>query len=206
MPLLLLIRHGQNDHVKTGRLPGRQPGIHLNETGQEEAAALAESLADLTIHGLYASPLERAVETAGPLASSHKLEIQLRPNLMDTDVGKWQNRTLKSVRRNKLWKLVQEQPSRMRFPEGESFVEAQTRLVGEIEAICAAHGPKEVAAVVFHADPIKLVVSYYLGLPLDRFQRLGVDTGSLSALYVGDKGTYLLKLNMKPPFKFSVPK
>jgi broad specificity phosphatase PhoE len=66
------------------------PGIHLNKHGQAQAAALAESLKNLPIRAIYASPLERAVETAEPLAQALGLPIQLRPGLQDTDVGAWQ--------------------------------------------------------------------------------------------------------------------
>ena len=81
MPILLLIRHGENEFVKQSRLPGRLPGIHLNEHGQEQALALAESLKTMPIRAIYASPLERALETAQPLADALGLAIQLRPGL-----------------------------------------------------------------------------------------------------------------------------
>jgi len=67
MPLLLLIRHGENEFVKTGKLPGRLPGIHLNEKGQKQAQALSDALKDVPIKAVYSSPLERAMETAGPM-------------------------------------------------------------------------------------------------------------------------------------------
>ena len=116
MPTLLLIRHGENDFVKQARLPGRLPGIHLNEHGQEQAAALAESLKNLPIRAIYASPLERAVETAEPLAQALGLPIQLRPGLLDTDVGEWQGLQFKKLRKLPLWKQVQQQPSRSALP------------------------------------------------------------------------------------------
>ena len=70
MPLLLLIRHGENDYVKTGKLAGRLPEIHLNEKGQKQAQALAEALTQTPIKAVYSSPLERAMETAQPIAEA----------------------------------------------------------------------------------------------------------------------------------------
>ena len=90
MPLLLLIRHGENDYVKTGKMAGRIPGVHLNEKGQKQARALADALTQVPIKAIYSSPLERAMETAAPIAESHKLTILQEPALMDTDIGKWQ--------------------------------------------------------------------------------------------------------------------
>jgi len=203
MPILLLIRHGENDFVKEDRLPGRRPGIHLNKHGQDQAAALAESLQKIPIRAIYASPLERAVETAEPLAQALGLEIQLRPGLLDTNVGEWEGLLIKKLRKLPLWKQVQEQPSEVRFPGGESFLELQERLVGEIEAIRAAHKQKDLVAVVFHCDPIKLVLAHYIGLPLNSFQKLGVAPGSVSVLILGKNGGQMVALNLRPPFELS---
>jgi broad specificity phosphatase PhoE len=203
MPLLLLIRHGENDYVKTGKLAGHLPGIHLNERGQKQAQALGEALAQVPIKAVYSSPLERAMETAEPIVTPHKLQIIQEPHLMDGDVGKWQGKSLKVLRLTNAWKVVQHSPSRFQFPEGESFVDLQTRIVHILEGIVKKHNkPKDIIAIVFHADPIKLAISHFLGLPLDHFQRLSCDTGSLSALYVGEMGANLLKLNQRPPFEF----
>ena len=103
MPLLLLIRHGENDFVKTGKMAGRLPGVHLNERGQKQAQALGEALKDVPIMAVYSSPLERAMETAHPIADSHKLKIIQEPNLMDTDIGKWQGKSWKVLRLTKVW-------------------------------------------------------------------------------------------------------
>jgi probable phosphoglycerate mutase len=200
MPALLLIRHGENDFVKQGRLPGLMPGIHLNKRGQAQAAALAESLKNLPVRAIYASPLERAVETAEPLAQALGLAIQLRPGLQDTDVGDWQGVQIKKLRKLPLWKQVQQHPSEVRFPGGESFLELQQRQVKEIDLLRLAHKPREMIAVVFHCDPIKLVLAHYIGLPLDGFQKFVVAPGSVSVLMLGKTGGLLAALNLRPPF------
>lgn len=200
MPTLLLIRHGENDYLKKGRLPGRLPDIHLNEHGQEQAAELAESLKAAPIRAIYSSPLERAVETAEPLAQALGLAIQVRPGLLDTNVGEWEGLPLRKLRKLPLWKQVQELPSQVRFPGGESFMELQERVVREIDAIRLAHKQKDMLAVVFHADPIKMVLAHFLGLPLDNFQKLGVAAGSLSVLLISKTGGMLAGLNLRPPF------
>lgn len=205
MPLLLLIRHGENDFVKTGRLAGRMPEVHLNKKGRQQAAELAEALGNLPIRAIYCSPLERARETAAPLAAQLGLEPQIRPGLIETDIGAWAGQKLKALRKLPEWKTVQAAPSRFRFPNGESFVECQARLVSEIEAILKAHKSDEIIACVSHSDPIKLITAYYLGMPLDHFQRLGCDTASVTAFLVGDKGVLLSKLNQRPPFSFPSP-
>jgi len=204
MPIFLLIRHGENDFLKKGRLPGHQPGIHLNERGRAQAQALAESLEKFPIKAIYASPLERAVETARPLAQALKMEVEIRPGLRDADVGIWTGMEIKKLRKNPLWKVVQEAPSRARFPQGESVLEEQTRIVNEIEAIYEKHS-KEMVAVIFHADPIKLAVAHYIGLPFDNFQRLVVQPGSVTILGIHGNRAALMALNLIPPFSFLKP-
>jgi len=205
MPLLLLIRHGENEYVKTGKMAGRLPGVHLNERGRQQAADLAKALVEVPLKAIYSSPLERAVETAEPIADGRKIEIQLRPELMDNDIGAWQGRSLKALRRLKKWKIVQQAPSRFTFPEGESFIQTQTRVASCLDGIAASYRPKDIVAVVFHADPIKLAVAHYLGMPLDHFQRLGCDTGSVTVLYLSELGAHLIRLNQRPPFDFKIP-
>ncbi len=200
MPTLFLIRHGENDYFKQNRLAGRLPGVHLNPRGREQAEALAESLANTLLKAIYSSPLERAVETAEPLAMATRMEVQLRSDLTDTDVGEWAGRSWKALRRTKVWKVIQQTPSRFQFPGGETFVQTQDRVVAALEAIAAAHAARDLIAVIFHADPIKLAVAHYIGLPLDHFQCLIVDPGSVSVLMIGESSARLAALNLKPPF------
>jgi len=203
MPTLLLIRHGENDYLKQNKMPGHIPGIHLNKRGREQAEELARTLSRLPIKAIYSSPLERAVETAEPLAKSLGLEIQLRPDLTDTDVGELEGRSWKALGRTRLWKVVQETPSQFRFPGGETFVQTQERVTLALDAIASVYAD-ELVAVVFHADPIKLAVAHYLGLPLDNFQRLSAHTGSVTVLKIDGTAVKLLALNLNPLDKLTI--
>jgi probable phosphomutase (TIGR03848 family) len=205
MPVILLIRHGENDYVKKKRLAGRKDGVHLNEKGRAQAHALAEKLTGAPIKAIYSSPLDRTMETAEPIAKALGLKIIPRPGLLETDIGKWQGKKLKNLSKKKMWRAVQQAPSLVRFPGGESFAETQRRMCCEIEAICAEHGPEDLIACIGHSDPIKLAVAYYLGLPLDMFQRLTVAPASITALFVGDAGSRLLTLNYDLSLTYSKP-
>jgi broad specificity phosphatase PhoE len=201
MPLILLIRHGENDYVKTGKFAGRIPDVHLNSNGQQEARDIADGLKEVPLSAIYSSPLERALETAEPLAKLKKLKVIISDGLNETDIGEWKGLEVKKVRKLPEWKIVQNSPSRFRFPKGESFQEEQTRLVNAMEKIINRHKKDELVAVFSHADPIKLIINYYLGMPLDHFQRLACNTGSLSILNLDINGVVLFGLNYKPPFK-----
>ena len=180
MTTILLIRHGENDFMRQHKLAGWLPGIHLNARGRAQAEALIQTLDGLPLEAIYSSPLERAVETAAPLARARGLSVQRHPGLGEIRYGRWQGRALSSLRRLKLWAQVQATPSLVTIPEGESFRQAQTRMIEEIERLREAH--RGAVACFSHADPIKLALSYYLGQPLDLFQRLTIDPASVSTL------------------------
>ena len=200
MPAVLLIRHGENDYSRRGILAGRLPGIHLNKNGLAQAQQLAEALGAMPIRAIYSSPLERAIETAKPLASRLHLAIRKSAGLIESDVGKWEGKSVRRLRRLAYWRIVQQAPSRAGHPDGETFLQTQERVVRAIDAICATHAPRELIACVLHSDPIKLAVAHYLGLPLDHFQRLGCDPASVTMIAVGPSGARLLWLNRQPPF------
>lgn len=206
MTTLFLIRHGENDFIKQNRLPGRLPGIHLNERGREQATGLAQSLEKLPVKAVYSSPLERAVETAEPIASALHLKVKVRSGLKEADVGEWEGQPFKKLYKKPAWELVERTPSLMRFPGGESFLELETRVVNELETIRAAAHPRDLVVVVFHADPIKVAVAHYLGLPLDSFQKITVAPGSATILFLSDALVRLIALNLRPPFHFEIPK
>jgi len=194
---VLLIRHGLTDWVGE-RLASWLPDIHLNEQGRAQAAALAQRLAEVPLSAIYSSPLERTVETAQPIAESHGLAIQVREELGETRYGDWTGRTLKELKDEKLWPVVQVYPSGVRFPGGESMREVQARMAAELDGIRDAH-PGQIVAVVSHSDPIKMVVAHYAGLALDLFQRLAISPASVTVLGFTPFGPRLLCLNYVDP-------
>lgn len=203
MPLILLIRHGENDYVKERRLPGRIPGIHLNKQGRKQARRVAEFLRDAPIKAVYSSPLERTMETALPIADCLGLEVIPRNGLVETDIGKWQGKKIKKLQKKKAWRQVQINPSRFRFPDGERISDTQHRLVREVENLAGKHGQQDMIVCVSHSDPIKLVVAYYLGLPLDLFQRLNISPASITPLLVSEFGCRILALNYDLSLSFT---
>jgi probable phosphoglycerate mutase len=205
MPTFLLLRHAENDYVKEGRLAGHIPGVHLNEKGRQQAQLLAEKLATAPIKAIYSSPLERALETAAPLAEKLGLPVIPRMGLIETDNGAWQGQAIKTLRRTKEWKLLHKAPSLFRFPGGESISECQARLVAEIEALRAMHAPEDLLACILHADPIKQIVGFYIGLPADNFQRLAVSPGSITVLHIAEDQVRLLTFNYDPSFSLTPP-
>ena len=192
--VVLFVRHGQTP--TTGSvLPGRAPGLHLSPEGEEQARRVGERLAALgRVKAVYASPMERTTETAGPIARACKLRVRRSPGLVECDFGRWTGRKLQSLRRRKEWTTVQRHPSGFRFPGGESFAEMQARALDAVAGICARH-PGETVVAVSHADVIKAVTAAAAGTPLDLFQRIVISPCSVTAIAYHPAGPILLTVN-----------
>jgi probable phosphomutase (TIGR03848 family) len=209
MPIFLLIRHAETDYNKKSRIASRLPGVHLNLKGKQQAQQLADKLANAPIKAIHSSPLERAIETAEPLARALNLEIVPNPGLLESDCGEWQGKSVKKLQRQKIWQSIQQHPSLFHFPGGEWIGECQHRMVQVLETLRHAYSPQDLVACFSHADPIKQLIAYYLGLPLDNYQRLSIDLVSITALQITEAGARLFVLNYNPVFSgnfFQPPK
>src|ERR1019366_1788084 len=192
---ILLVRHATT--ATTGSvLPGRAPGLHLSERGQAQALTLANRLQELSRKptALYVSPLERAKETAAPLARALRLRPVIERGLLECDFGTWTGKKLSTLSRRVEWRAVQHAPSTFRFPEGESFGEMQLRIWAALERLARRHRNRTVVAVS-HADPIKAAVTYALGVPLDLFQRTVISPCSISVIVFTDAAPIVLCVN-----------
>ena len=202
---VLLVRHGAT--ATTGTiLPGRAPGLHLSERGAGQARAAAERLVEFAPKpsALYVSPLERARETAAPIAKALRLRPVLERGLLECDFGTWTGKRLSTLRRRSDWRAVQHAPSTFRFPEGESFTEMQLRIWTTLERLAHKHRNRTIV-VVSHADPIKAAVTYAQGVPLDLFQRTVISTCSVSAISFTDSTPVVLCVNSTGTLKNLAP-
>ena len=190
---LLLIRHATNDWVGD-RLAGWMPGVHLNAQGRDQAAALAARLAAWPLSAIYSSPLERAVETAQAVADGRGLEVVIEEAVGESRYGDWTGQSIKELAKAPEWLQVQFTPGLARFPSGESLGEMQARAVSAVERLRRLH-PSGVVAVFSHADVIKAVAAYYAGMPFDLFQRLVIDTASVTWIRFTPHGPRLVRLN-----------
>ena len=192
--IVLLVRHGVTP--TTGKkLPGRTPGLHLSDEGRRQADGAAERIAKLKkVTAVYASPLDRARETAAPIARAHTLALRIDRDLMDLDIGDWTGKSLAAVSKRPEWAIVQRYPSGFRFPNGESFTEMQARMTSAIGRFVARHAGGVIVAVS-HADPIKAVVAHALGMPLDLFQRVNISTASISVIAYRRASASVLTVN-----------
>lgn len=193
MTRLLLIRHATID-ASGQALAGRAAGVHLNERGRQQAQALAGRLAGVDIHAIYSSPLERAIETARPLAASSDLAIYSSEDLLEIDFGEWTNRSFADLADDPCFQRFNAFRSTASAPGGESMLNAQLRMVAGLDAIRRRH-PQATVAVVSHGDMIKAAVAHYAGIPLDLFQRIEISLASISVVEIDDHAVRILSVN-----------
>ena len=190
MPTVILVRHGRSTANATGVLAGRLAGVHLDDAGVAQAASVGDRLAGVRLAAAVTSPLERCRETCREVISRQVSEC---------DYGAWQGRALKELAKEKLWKVVQAQPSAAVFPGGESMRAMQDRAVAAVRGhdarVAAEHGDDAVWLAVSHGDVIKSILADALGTHLDLFQRIHVDPASVSIVRYTESRPYVMGSN-----------
>lgn len=178
MTTLVLVRHGRSQANADGVLAGRADGVELDDVGREQAQVLRKLLAGAGIAAAYRSPILRCAQTSEELGFPDAVAV---PGLTECDYGEWTNRKLADLTGEPLWQTIQQSPSQVRFPGGESMLEMRDRAVAAVADVVARH-PEETVLLVSHGDPIKAILSDALGQRFDDFQRLGVAPASVSII------------------------
>ena len=201
MTTVVLVRHGLT--AMTGPvLAGWTPGLHLDERGDEQAAAVAERLAPVPFDAVVSSPLDRCLDTAAAVLSQQAargrtLELQVDERLGECRYGDWTGRPLKELAKDPLWKVVQSHPSAVVFPgpEGEPLRETQARAVAAVRDWNARLGPDAIWLACSHGDVIKAVVADAMGLHLDQFQRIVIDPCSVTVVRYTELRPFVVRVN-----------
>jgi probable phosphoglycerate mutase len=193
MTTFFLIRHAAHDLVGKA-LAGRQPGVFLNFTGVREAARMVDQLAPAPLHAIYASPRERAQETAAPLAAARGLPVRLSPALDDIDFGQWTGRTFKELEADARWPIWCNRRTAAQPPGGETITQVQQRTVAELARLASIHRDESVALFT-HCDVIKCALAHYLGMALDDLERFEIAPASVSVVLAGDGWSKVWRVN-----------
>ncbi|GAB2487753.1 histidine phosphatase family protein [Streptosporangium sandarakinum] len=194
MTTLLLARHGLT-HLTGPVLAGWTPGVHLSDRGREQAGALASRLSALDLDAIVSSPLERCQETAQAVAAGRETQVRTDERFGECRYGDWTGRPLGELAEDPLWPVVQNHPSAVTFPGGESLAAVQHRAVSAVREWNERLGPKAVYLVCSHGDVIKAIVADAMGLHLDQFQRIAADPASLTAIRYTPMRPFVLRLN-----------
>jgi probable phosphomutase (TIGR03848 family) len=196
MARIVLLRHAHSVANEKNLLAGRTAGIALSKTGKEQAKDLVNRLGNNQFDEIAISPLQRCRETIDPWLASSGAEnrIVVDDSISEVDYGNWSGKSLAALRRKAKWKVVQDFPSQMTFPEGESLLEMQGRALSGFYRLNAVKG-KGPRLLVSHGDVIKSIVAHCLGMHLDQFQRLVIEPASITIIDTDSGISRLVRFN-----------
>lgn len=181
MTIIYLIRHGMTDALGT-KLCGRLPGIHLNDEGRIQAGRAARFLEGSPITAVYSSPMERTMETAAVIAYGLNLGVKPADFLSEINFGSLHGLSRPELIMDSTWQQFMNNPSGVQFPNGESVVEAQTRIVQGLNRLVRSHKENEQIVCVSHCELLRLAVAHALDIPLDSTKKITLDPAGVSKL------------------------
>lgn len=196
MTTVVLVRHGLTK--MTGPLlAGWTPGLHLDERGQKQAAAVAERLRSVAFTAIVSSPLDRCLDTAAAIAAGREGAVEVDDRIGECRYGDWTGRALKDLAKEPMWKVVQNHPSAAVFPgaEGEALRDTQNRAVAAVRDWNARLGPDATWLACSHGDVIKAITADALGLHLDQFQRIMIDPCSVTIIRYTAQRPFVVRVN-----------
>ncbi len=181
---VLLARHGEtDDNIAPLRFQGFTD-TPLNDTGRRQAIELADKAAARTepIASLWSSDLVRARETAGAVGDRIGLEPALDARLREGFRGRWEGHLMQDVQRSEpeLYAAWRRAGADFRFPDGESLLEQQQRVIAALQDIHAA-GPLP-ALVVCHGGSIRVMLCASDPRGLDAFHDFEVPNAGVVSL------------------------
>lgn len=190
---IFLVRHAE--HQLLGRvLCGRMPGVSLGDVGLQQASRIGCRLRREGLTALYTSPLARAQETAAAIAGECRLAAEIAPDFDEIDFGIWTGAFFDQLDPDPAWRKWNAERASGRPPGGESMADAQARAVKGMRQIEARH-PNAAVAIVSHADVIKAVLAWCLGLSMDSHARFEIGPASVSAIALWGTGAKVLWMN-----------
>ncbi len=192
---ILLIRHGSTDLL--GRvLYGRMPGVNLNQEGMGQAEAIARALTrHYQLDAIISSPLERALETAKPLAAAQGRAIVIDEGITEIDFGGWVGKSFDELNELSRWRDFNRQRSIRWPPDGESMMEVQARAWRAIERAIEEYEPGATIAMVTHGDVVRCLLVLALGMAIDHIHRIEIAPGSVSEMQVGEHDPLVRRVN-----------
>ena len=198
MARLVFIRHAHSTANDAGILSGQLPGVCLSKKGEKQAQLLVERLGASEFDSIRVSPMERCEETIAPwLNSGYSRGLkayEIDESLIEVDYGSWSGRKLSSLSHEKMWKVIQDKPSTVQFPEGERIKAMQKRA---LSSVMQALEDKKNGTHLFvsHGDVLKALVASLMKIKLDDFQSLVIDPASVTVIDFDGSKSRLLAFN-----------
>jgi len=198
-----LMRHADHGHL--GRvLTGRTPGVRLSAEGRRQAAGLAARMAGVRLHALFASPQDRARETAEYLAGSTHAPLRIAPELDEIDFGRWSGCSFAELEHDSGWCRWNEERRSAATPAGETMEIVADRFLGFMKDMRLMF-PGRTLGLVTHADVIKAAVCRSLGLPFDMLHEFEIAPASVTTVVSCGRDFRVVRLNERPQLPGDLP-
>ena len=194
---LHLVRHGHTDALGN-TLTGRSPGVGLSAQGREQAARVALGLSSERIGNVFSSPRLRTRQTAERIADATGCGVEDEARLDEVDFGAWSGCRFDDLGGDPDWDAWNSLRSLAATPGGETMLQVQARAVGFVQQL---RDRRADVVLVSHADVIKSILAYLLGMPIDLMQRIEIFPGSRSVATLGDAGVRVEAVNLLPALR-----
>ena len=186
-------------HAATENMEGRCYGWHdvpLSQDGIGQAESLAKRLARSRLSAVYASPLRRALETARILAAPHDVSVETIQGLAEIHFGDFEGLSYEEIQARfpETYQRWMDQPTAVRFPNGEDFHTLQRRALAAISSILARNVGNSIA-VVTHAGIVRILLADALGIPDSHIFRLAQDYAAINRIDYDDHGATVKVVN-----------
>jgi broad specificity phosphatase PhoE len=193
--IVYIARHGQTDWNHEKRFQGHFD-IPLNETGRQQAEALANCLVGKNISAIYSSPKNRALETAEIIGKVIGCEVETVAELREITHGIFDGLTMAEVYSRKDDAIVRWREDRINVapPDGESIKQCYDRVVPIFDDLVQSNKGK-VILIVSHLVVTKSLLTYCLDAPLETFWRFDQDSATLNKIRYNERGPVVESLN-----------
>lgn len=182
MTKTLIIRHGQTLWNHVARYQGHTD-TPLSDTGCTQAKLLSQRLAAQPLQAIYASDLQRALETARIIAEPHDLTVQTLPQLREINFGAWEGLTYQEIKAkfSDLADMYYSSPGNVRIPDGETFRDLMERAYGAVTDLVKRYDSSTIA-IVTHGGTIRTIICAVLGIDLNNLIRIRQDNRALNVI------------------------
>jgi broad specificity phosphatase PhoE len=192
----ILIRHGQTEWNRGAERFRGRADVPLDDLGRAQAQKIAVRLANEKIATIYASPMQRTLNSAQPLADAQHLQTQPHPGLLDIDVGAVEGMTIDEARQAFPDVMAQwlSTPGVAKFPKGESFKKMRTRIVALLDELAPKHNG-ETIALVTHRVVCSAMLCVVLGLEPNALWRIRQDNACVNLFEKHENGFVVTLMN-----------
>ena len=193
----ILVRHGQTEWNVTGRYQG-QSDIPLSERGYLQAEALGKRFEKIHVDQIFASPLQRALDTAKPISKATGQPIQIVDGLKELDFGVWDGHTIEenTARYGDYFTKYRIEPFHYPMSGEGTLNRAKLRVGAAIEEIKETYrNTDQTVVVVAHGGILKLAIFHLMDMTSRLYRCIELDNTSLTVIDIEEERCVLRTLN-----------